>query len=106
MTDEEGRVEISTELAAFLQGVNVLVADCQYTTSEYEHGGKAGFGHGTPAWIAKLANVVSPRQLGITHHEPNRSDADIERMLSECAAGVSQQKTELFICYDGLEISI
>jgi phosphoribosyl 1,2-cyclic phosphodiesterase len=106
MTDEEERVTIPTEMEKFLDGLDLLIADCQYTDLEYSTGGKAGFGHGTPSSISRIARLVRPATLGLTHHDPNRSDADVERILDDCKRRIDDGKTRVIACFDGLTITL
>ncbi len=64
-----------------LQGVDVLIADCSYTDSEYP--AKKGWGHGTFSSSIASAHAAGAKVLYCTHHEPTRSDDALETVFSE-----------------------
>lgn len=65
----------------FIQDVDVLVMDSSYTREEYPH--KRGWGHGTFDTSIQTARQAQARHLFCTHHEPTRTDADLERVFRE-----------------------
>jgi hypothetical protein len=61
------------------------VADSAYATEEYQS--KRGWGHGTFDICMVMAVKADVKTLGFTHHEPLRSDDDLDRIfrsLKEC----------------------
>ena len=64
-----------------LQGVDVLIADCSYTDSEYP--AKKGWGHGTYSSSIASAHAAGAKVLYCTHHEPTRSDDALEAVFKE-----------------------
>ena len=54
----------------------MLVYDAQYLPEEY--GGKVGWGHSTFEAGAALARAAGVRKLVLFHHDPARTDADVE----------------------------
>lgn len=64
-----------------IRGVDVLVADCAYTVEEYP--AKKGWGHGTFDSSIQLAKDAGVKVLYCTHHEPTRSDDDLEKVFAE-----------------------
>ena len=90
----------------FVRGVDVLIVDCSYTAAEYP--AKKGWGHGTFAGAIALARRTGVKQLVCTHHEPTRSDDELERVFAEAleqnpgpAGG-----PEIVLSYEGLEINL
>jgi phosphoribosyl 1,2-cyclic phosphodiesterase len=67
-----------------IRGVDVIVADCAYTIEEYP--AKKGWGHGTFDSSIQLAKDAGAKILYCTHHEPTRSDDDLERVFAEALA--------------------
>jgi len=81
--DEAGFAQCQSEveakndyLARAMKGVDVLIADCSYTTSEYP--AKKGWGHGTYHSSIEYAKKAGVKTLFCTHHEPTRSDDALE----------------------------
>jgi len=64
-----------------IRGVDVIVADSAYTIEEYP--AKKGWGHGTFDSCIQLAKDAGAKVLFCTHHEPTRSDDDLEKVFAE-----------------------
>ena len=86
--DEEGYEEYqvfvdekSRSIIDALRGVDVLIADCSYTDTEYLS--KKGWGHGTFTSSIALAKAAGVKVLFCTHHEPTRSDDALEAVFQE-----------------------
>ncbi len=62
------------------RGVDVFIADSAYTIEEYPS--KKGWGHGTFDSCMQLAKDAGAKILYCTHHEPTRSDDDLEKAFS------------------------
>lgn len=70
------------KLAQFLQDVDVLIIDAQYTDDEYKD--HVGWGHGSLSRVVSLALAAKARKLILFHHDPAHDDEKIDEML-ECA---------------------
>jgi phosphoribosyl 1,2-cyclic phosphodiesterase len=81
--------EKNEEIAKALEGVDVLIADCSYTDTEYPS--KKGWGHGTFTSSILSAHAAKARVLFCTHHEPTRSDDALEAAFAQAL-----QKNSLF----------
>lgn len=89
-----------------IRGVDILIADSAYTPEEYQ--AKKGWGHGTFDGCIQLAKDAGARILYCTHHEPTRSDDDLEKAF---AAALSRHSIDLAgldvrLAREGVEISI
>ena len=67
-----------------IRGVDVLIADSAYTREEYPS--KKGWGHGTFDSCIELARDAGVKILYCTHHEPTRSDDELERVFAEAVS--------------------
>lgn len=67
-----------------LHGVRVLIHDAQYTRAEYQS--KVGWGHSAFEDAVEMAGAAGVERLVLFHHDPMRSDADINRILREARA--------------------
>lgn len=84
-TQCQGEVEAKNDyLIRAMQGVDVLIADCSYTTTEYP--AKKGWGHGTYHSSIDYAKKAGAKTLFCTHHEPTRSDDALEAAFAEAIA--------------------
>lgn len=73
--------EKSTNLLRAMSGVDVLIADCSYTSAEYM--AKKGWGHGTYDSSINYAKRAGVKMLYCTHHEPTRSDDALEAVFAQ-----------------------
>lgn len=82
LTDHEASDEVPDRLRTHLQGVHLLIQDAQYSHSQWK-GAKAGYGHGTGAFAAKVMHVVGAARLGLTHHDPEADDPQVDAIREE-----------------------
>jgi phosphoribosyl 1,2-cyclic phosphodiesterase len=91
------------ELDAAIGPVDILIADAAYTREEY-HPAKHGWGHGTFDSTLDMAQRIGAKRLLCTHHEPTRSDADLEKVFSDVLQRHPALGCEVMLAYEGLEI--
>jgi ribonuclease BN (tRNA processing enzyme) len=88
-------------LLAFLQGVDVLVIDAQYTDEEYRS--KVGWGHGTYRTGIELARDAGVPTVVLTHHDPTRTDAALDAIDERLQADHSGAGwPRVIVAYEGL----
>lgn len=63
----------------FISGADLLIHDAQYTAEEYP--GRVGWGHGTAEYVVDAARQADVRRVVLFHHDPERDDASVERVL-------------------------
>jgi phosphoribosyl 1,2-cyclic phosphodiesterase len=90
------------ELDVAIGPVDVLVADAAYTLAEYPP--KIGWGHGTFDSTILMAQRIGVKRLICTHHEPTRSDDDLERVFAEATSRHPEPGCEVMLAREGLEI--
>jgi len=66
-------------LIEFVQGVDLLIQDAQYTSEEYA--ARRGWGHGSTDYVVDVALEAGVRRVALFHHEPTHADEDIDRIL-------------------------
>lgn len=71
----------SADIHRAMAGVDVLIADCSYTSAEYP--AKKGWGHGTFHTSIEYAKKAGAKVLFCTHHEPTRSDDALDAAFSQ-----------------------
>jgi len=93
-------------IEAAIRGVDVLIVDTSYTIEEYP--AKRGWGHGTYDGAIAQARRVGAKKLVCTHHEPTRSDDELERVFAEAVARAGSRPDDpaIVLAYEGLEIEI
>ena len=66
-------------LVAFARGASVLVHDAMYTAAEAR--ALRGWGHSSVDEAVELAAEASVARLVLFHHRPERTDAEVDRLL-------------------------
>jgi ribonuclease BN (tRNA processing enzyme) len=89
------------DFLAFVQGVDLLVHDAQYTTEDYQKT-KHGFGHSTIEMATNAACEAGVRELILFHHEPTYDDAKLDAMEAEAQRQFAHTRS----AYEGLEIDL
>lgn len=70
--------ECNDRVLEFVRGVDLLVADAQYTDEEYE--GKRGWGHSSMGTVLDLAARAQVKKVILFHHEPTHNDRQMARI--------------------------
>jgi phosphoribosyl 1,2-cyclic phosphodiesterase len=94
------------EIDAAMEGVDALIVDCSYTIEEYP--AKQGWGHGTFDGALEMALRVGAKALYCTHHEPTRSDDELETAFAEALARFEGRLNGLrvVLASEGLEVEL
>src|ERR1700722_4064079 len=74
---------IPQRLIDFAADADLLIADGQYTEDEY-YPSRVGWGHASCLTALDLAVQAKAKQLAIFHHDPNRSDTDVDQLIDAC----------------------
>jgi len=69
------------EWVNYLHGVDVLIHDAQYTEDDLPH--KHGWGHSLISQVRQLATDAEVGTLVMFHHDPDRSDAELDEVQIE-----------------------
>ena len=93
--------EKQKEITKVIQGVDALIVDSSYTTKEYLS--KIGWGHGTYDSAMKLASLAKAKKLYFTHHEPTRSDDQLEGIYKELLNNNLELDYEMVLAREGVE---
>jgi phosphoribosyl 1,2-cyclic phosphodiesterase len=95
-----------TEYVQFCSNANLLFHDAQYLDDEYEL--KRGWGHSTLRDAVDLALDARVKRLGLFHHDPDRSDHQLDAMEEWTRAYLRGRNSamECFVCAEGMEFSI
>ncbi len=90
-------------LTDFIQGSEVLVADGQFTEEEYAK--HKGWGHSPMEFWPEVAARAGVKRLILTHHDPERTDDELERLRVDLAHHFSATGLILEFAKEGLPFS-
>jgi phosphoribosyl 1,2-cyclic phosphodiesterase len=97
---------LPADFVRFVAEADLLIADGQYTDSEYQE--KIGWGHARANTVVDLALQAGVRQCAIFHHDPMHSDDQVEAIVHEGRerAAAAGSKLVVFGAREGLEIKL
>lgn len=99
--DDEPRWISGWALAA---GADLLLHDSQFTDEEYA--GRLGWGHSSVTHAAAFALAAGVRRLALFHHDPMRSDRELESLYDQAADVLRDDQEPPLIARDGLEVGL
>jgi ribonuclease BN (tRNA processing enzyme) len=99
--DDEPRWISGWALAA---GAHLLLHDSQYSEGEYPS--RIGWGHSSVAHAAAFARAAEVRQLALFHHDPMRSDHELDELYDQVAEAVRGDQEPPLVAREGLEIAL
>lgn len=92
------------EIVKAMYGVDALIVDSSFTEPEYQH--KKGWGHGTYNFAIQLARDAKAGELFFTHHEPARSDSQLDEIFQEILSSNRNPGFGLNLAREGVEHSL
>jgi phosphoribosyl 1,2-cyclic phosphodiesterase len=96
--------EENQKVSQFFQGADILIHDAQYTHKEYA-ASKVGWGHTSFEQAVNAASRAGVKKLLLFHHDPDRSDADLERIENRLRAAVAGKTSmQIAMAREGLEV--
>ncbi|MGQ9501529.1 MAG: response regulator [Candidatus Oleimicrobiaceae bacterium] len=90
----------------FLADADLVIHDAQYTAEEL--GRRRGWGHSSLEYAIEVCIAARAKRLTFIHHDPDRSDADVERLEAAGQAYAYRLGSELnvFAAAEGMEIEL
>jgi phosphoribosyl 1,2-cyclic phosphodiesterase len=100
------RASHDAALAAFAAETDLLISDAQYTREEYAQ--KIGWGHSSIPDALALAVAARARRLALFHHDPERTDAQLDAIVAECRAELARAGAaiECFAAQEGVTLTL
>ncbi|MFT3723990.1 MAG: MBL fold metallo-hydrolase [Hyphomonadaceae bacterium] len=104
--DRDALRRLPSELVAFCAGADLLIADAQYTDSEYP--AKVGWGHARANTVVDLAVQANVRQCALFHHDPMQSDDAVDIKVNEGRERATRASSPVtvFGAREGLELKL
>jgi phosphoribosyl 1,2-cyclic phosphodiesterase len=97
--DENRRME------EFFKDVDLLIHDGQYTQAEYDSG-KRGWGHCPIEHAIAAAGRANVKRLAICHHDPVRTDAQLDELSQLYCNGGAAGDPWIFFAREGQEVEV
>ena len=105
-TDHMYLYPVFDTLVRFARGARVLIHDAMYTGTEYmEH---RGWGHSSYRDAVEFAIAAAVETLVLFHHDPDRTDDDLDEQVSLCRAMVAERGGDVRIvaAAEGMELEV
>jgi phosphoribosyl 1,2-cyclic phosphodiesterase len=94
--------EENEKVRRFFKDADVLIHDTQYTTEEYA--AHLGWGHSSYEYAVSTASGTGVKKLVLFHHDPNRTDAQLEDLEREYGVSAAEAGVEVMMAREGLTI--
>ncbi|MCK5006991.1 MAG: MBL fold metallo-hydrolase, partial [Spirochaetales bacterium] len=96
--------EENDKVVSFFKGADILIHDSQYTHKEYISS-KLGWGHSSFEHSVNVAHKAGVKKLLLFHHDPDRSDAELELIEKKIqAAAGGKTSMEVMIAREGMTV--
>lgn len=95
--------QLDQAVLGLMEDADLAIYDCTYLESEMPR--RRGFGHSTWEQGVKLCRAAGAKRLAMFHHDPVRSDSELEAIEAEAAkqfAGAFAARDGLELCFDAV----
>ena len=92
-------------LRAFFRETDLLIHDAQYTREEYLKA-RIGWGHSSLEDAVETAIASRARRLVLFHHDPERSDEELNRLVVEYRRSGREHGLDIDLAKEGLTVTI
>ena len=93
---------VSDDVLELCDGVDLLIHDSQYTLDDWAT--KSHWGHCTIDYAIKVAVQAGAKALALFHHDPTRTDAEIDRLSADARLAGCGHGLEVFAAFEGLTV--
>ncbi len=102
---EEVAEEENQRIEQFFKGADLLIHDTQYTREEYT-ASKKGWGHTSFEHAIAAAKRAEVKKMALFHHDPMRSDSQIDELVSRYCRPSYTGDLECFFAREGMVIEL
>jgi len=105
-TKEDER--LAAQYRRFVHNADLLIADGQYTTEQYEPKKHLKWGHTSIPLLVKVAYEEGVKQLAVFHHDPQNSDSLLDALWGEYAPeyGGMDPAMNVFWAREGMTLAV
>ncbi len=89
------------QMLQVMSHVDALIVDSSYTDDEYQQ--RKDWGHGTYRCALELAELAGAKKLFFTHHEPSRSDSELETIYRAALRETTGADRDIYLAQEGVE---
>jgi len=97
--------DANRRLEEFFEGAELLIHDAQYTQQEYDTS-RRGWGHSPIEHVIKSAMRSNVKRLALFHHDPMRTDVQIDELAELFCDPKNTGNTEVFFAQEGMQVEI
>ncbi|MFH1147547.1 MAG: MBL fold metallo-hydrolase [Pseudomonadota bacterium] len=102
---EEVAREGNRRIEEFMSGADLVVHDAQYTEEEYEIS-RVGWGHSSIEHAIRTGKKAHVKRLALFHHEPVRTDAEIDELAKRFCRSDYTGDVEVFFAREGMAVKL
>jgi len=96
--------EENEKVVRFISGADILIHDSQYTYKEHMSS-KMGWGHSSFEHAVNVAHKAGVKKLVLFHHDPDRSDTDLERIENRIRNSIrGKSSMEVMMAREGMTV--
>jgi ribonuclease BN (tRNA processing enzyme) len=90
----------------FCTNADLLFHDAQFVETEYQR--TRSWGHSTIQDALDLAIDAGVKKLGLFHHDPDRTDDEIDHLVDWCRDYIKEKRSSLecFACAEGMDLHV
>jgi len=88
----------------WLAGADLVIHDAQYTVEEYPQ--RMNWGHTPAEWAVDYAMAAGAKRLALFHHDPQRDDAALDRLLEVCRRRAAGSGLDVFAAAEGQVVEL
>ena len=88
----------------WLAGADLVIHDAQYAVEEYPQ--RTNWGHTPAEWAVDYALAAGVKRLALFHHDPQRDDAALDRLVEVCRRRVGSRPLDVFAAAEGQVVEL